>query len=248
MPWSRYDVFLSYSRADKERVQPLLDELTQLGYRVFFDARSIPYSEKWKEVLERSIRASRMLVLCWSEPSSSSAYVAYERHRAEAVHIRVFPWMLDGTPLPPLLEVQAIKEPDGAKVADLLRPYLGWTLTRRRALQGLIAGVLAIALGITVWFIWFRSWQFQGEIDDLSHNPIAGVEVDATAYNRVGKPVKLTYITGPNGRYFFLLPQPKQQDIHIIYHKVGYVGGEVNVPPGDGTFDAQMRLEEPVEK
>jgi hypothetical protein len=37
----RYDVFLSYSRADSDRVTLLCDELRRLGYRVFFDAQSI---------------------------------------------------------------------------------------------------------------------------------------------------------------------------------------------------------------
>jgi hypothetical protein len=37
----RYDVFLSCSRADSDRVTPLRDELRRLGYRVFFDAQSI---------------------------------------------------------------------------------------------------------------------------------------------------------------------------------------------------------------
>jgi hypothetical protein len=37
----RYDVFLSYSRADSGRETPLRDELRRMGYRVFFDAQSI---------------------------------------------------------------------------------------------------------------------------------------------------------------------------------------------------------------
>jgi hypothetical protein len=65
MFWTRYDVFLSYSRADAQQVQPLRDELRRMGYRVFFDVQSIDPGEHWKRRLERSVRASRTLVLCW---------------------------------------------------------------------------------------------------------------------------------------------------------------------------------------
>ena len=38
---TRYDIFLSYSRADSEHVKPLLEELRRAGYRVFFDVQRL---------------------------------------------------------------------------------------------------------------------------------------------------------------------------------------------------------------
>ena len=103
MLWPRYDVFLSYSRADSERVRPLADELCRLGYRVFFDARSIEPSEKWKDSLERSVRDARTLVLCWSEHAQGRDYIVFEYSRAQALHKRIYPWLLDRTPLPAMM-------------------------------------------------------------------------------------------------------------------------------------------------
>jgi hypothetical protein len=220
MLWPRYDVFLSYSRADTERVQPLLNELRRLGYRVFFDVQSIDPGKHWKERLDRSIRASRALVLCWSENARGHEYITYEYSRAEALHKPVFPWLLDRAPLPAMLEIQGINEPDAAKVAASLRPHLGWTLTRRRTLQVLGAVVLAIALGYGIW----RSvqppppWEFQGEVYDReTRMPLAGVEVVVDT----GQGEKHTQ-TDAQGKYVLLLPQPQPKSIPILFRKDGY--------------------------
>lgn len=220
MLWPRYDVFLSYSRSDTERVQPLLDELRRLGYRVFFDVQSIDPGEKWKKRLDRSIRASRTLVLCWSEHAHGSDYITFEYSRAEALHKPVFPWILDRTPLPPMLEIQGINDPDAAKVAAALRPRLGWTLTRRRMLQGLAAVVMAMALAFGIW----RGvqppppWELQGEIYDReTRMPIAGVEVIANS----DQGEKHTQ-TDAHGKYVLLLPPPQPKNITILLRKDGY--------------------------
>jgi hypothetical protein len=91
---AKYDVFLSYSRADTERVTPLRDELRRMGYRVFFDVQSIDPGEEWKRRLERSISASRTMVLCWSEHTRGSDYITFEYSRAEALHKPLLPWLL----------------------------------------------------------------------------------------------------------------------------------------------------------
>ncbi len=224
----RYDVFLSYSRADTERVQPLLDGLTRLGYRVFFDEQSIRISEKWKEVLESAIRASRTLVLCWSENSSTSPYVAHERFRAEGLHKKVYPWILDRTPLPPLLEVQAFKEPDGAKVAELLRPYLGWTLARRQRARMIAAAAVVVLLAVGLW-LRLRPppppppWTFEGTIvcSNNKSKPLSGVHVVVTLD---GKP----YPTSTNDQGYFKspplppLPRPEPPDFLVSFEKDGY--------------------------
>jgi hypothetical protein len=216
----RYDVFLSYSRADTERVQPLLAELRSLGYRVFFDVESIDPGEQWKKRLDRSIRASRALVLCWSEHARGSDYITFEYARAEALHKPVFPWLLDRTPLPAMLEIQGINESDGTKVAASLRPYLGWPQTRRRALMAAAAVVVAIVLAFGIW----RGlqppppWEFQGEIYDReTRMPIAGVEVVVVT----AQGEKRTQ-TDAQGKYDLLLPQPQPKSIPILFRKDGY--------------------------
>jgi hypothetical protein len=223
MPWTRYDVFLSYSRSDAKRVQPLLDELRRHGYRVFFDVQSIDPGQQWKKRLERSIRASRTLVLCWSEHARGSDYITFEYSRAEALHKPVFPWLLDGTPLPAMLELQGINDPDGAKVAAALRPYLGWPLARRRTVHILGALVMAIALVFGVWRGTHPPppppWEFQGEvIDRQTQIPIAGVEVDVET-DQGGKQIART---DAQGKYVVRLPQPQPKTVTVLYRKDGY--------------------------
>jgi hypothetical protein len=237
MFWPRYDVFLSYSRADSERVRPLCDELRRLGYRVFFDVQSIDPGEKWKDRLDRSIRASRTLILCWSENARGHEYITFEYSRAEALHKRVFPWLLDGSPLPAMLELQGITETDAAKVAAALGRSLGWTLKRRRSLQGLVAVVMAIVLAIGLWhsFQPLPPWSFQGEVTDLkTHLPIAGVEVDLKLAD--GK--TYTDLTDSRGAYTLQnLPQPRPAHIHLQFRKQGYIGDSPIVESTQNGFD-----------
>jgi adenylate cyclase len=146
MLWTRYDAFISYSREDLPRVQPLVDELRRRWYRVFFDVESIVVGDKWKERLERSISASRVLILCWSEHARDSDYINFEYSRAAVLHKVVLPWQLDQTPLPKMVELQSVLEAEARLAAAALQPKLGWPLARRRSLQGLVAAVLVAVL------------------------------------------------------------------------------------------------------
>lgn len=228
----RYDVFLSYSRADSERVQPLRDALRALGYRVFFDVQSIDPGTPWKRRLERAIRDSRALVLCWSQHGRGSDYIAFEYSRAEALHKPVLPWLLDATPLPAMLEVQAITAADPAAVAAALRPALGWTLPRRRALRiaGLALALLLLAAGIAWKLRPAPPWDFQGEVvDRRSSMPISGVEVDVLSGNQVAA----SAFTDTQGHYDLRLPQPEPKTIHVRFRKAGYQAEEpLNIPAG----------------
>ena len=56
----RHRVFLSYSRADRQRVLGILTLLEGLNHRVFMDQRSIPAGKRWKEELERLIALSQV--------------------------------------------------------------------------------------------------------------------------------------------------------------------------------------------
>jgi hypothetical protein len=238
MPRTRYDVFLSYSRADTARVQPLLDELRRLGYSVFFDVQSIVPGEQWKPRLERSIAASRTLVLCWSENTRNSEYIAFEYSRAEALHKPILPWLLDKTPLPAMLEIQGIPSSDPAQVAAALRPALGRTLGRRRQLQAALVAVCAVLLAIVLWSFLKPPppWEFQGQVvDRVSRVGISGVEVDATSNQNA----KLSTHTDSEGKFDFHLPQPQPKYIHLVFRKEGYVG-DADTVPSNKPFDTDL--------
>jgi hypothetical protein len=238
----RYDVFLSYSRADTERIRPLVDELRRLGYVVFFDVQSIDPGQEWKKRLDNSIRGARTLILCWSANAHGSDYITFEYSRAQALKKPVFPWLLDNTPLPAMLEIQGIPEPDGVKVAALLRRSLGWTLTRRRVVQAVAAVLIAAALAVPTWHKLNPPppppWQFQGEVTDLkTHIPIAGVEVRLKLAD--GK--TYTAISDDHGAYMLQnLPPPPPIHIHLEFSKEGYIGDNPIVPSAETGFDPKL--------
>jgi hypothetical protein len=236
----RYDVFLSYSRADTERIRPLVDELRRLGYTVFFDVQSIDPGQEWKKRLDNSIRGARTLILCWSANAHGSDYITFEYSRAQALKKPVFPWLLDKTPLPAMLEIQGISEPDGVKVASMLRRSLGSTLTRRRLVQAVAAVLIAVALAVPIWrYLHPPPWQYQGEVTDLkTHAPIAGVEVELTL---AGKTYKAT--TDNEGTYILKdlpSPPPTTGHIHLEFSKDGYIGDSPIVPYAEGGFDPKL--------
>jgi hypothetical protein len=226
---TKYDVFLSYSRQDSERVRPLRDALDRMGYRVFFDVQSIEPGEKWKTRLERSIRASRTLVLCWSEKTRGSEYITFEYSRAEALHKRVVPWKLDQAPLPAMLEVQGITATDAEEAAARLRPVLGWTLGQRRRASGIGSALAAALLALGLWLALRPGpppppWHFKGVVMDYQKTRLAGVEVDILNGNQ---PVKST-VTDAHGEFDIPLPQPKPESVRARFTRAGYQFVEEN--------------------
>jgi hypothetical protein len=238
MFWARYDVFLSYSRADAERVEPLCDELRRLGYRVFFDVQSIDPGEQWKLRLELSVRASRTLVLCWSERAHGSDYITFEYSHAQALGKPILPWLLDKTLLPAMLEIQGITNPNAAQVAAALLPKLGWTLARRRKVQAAAAVVVAAAVAVVVWLSLRPAppWEFQGVVTDrITRLPIDGVEVDVKTDQGATYPTH----TDAQGRYDLRLPQPQPKAVLVQFRKEGYEGDQAMVPTSKA-FDTDM--------
>lgn len=223
---------------------PLRDELRRMGYRVFFDEQSIGPGEQWKRRLERSIRNSRALVLCWSEHTRVSEFVAFEYLRAEALHKPVLPWLLDQTPLPAMLEVQGVTTADAAQAAAQLKQALGWTLVRRRKLWAAL-GVLAVCIaGVALWFALRPPppspppppWQFSAVVTDrVTGMPVAAVELDL----QIGQGKVNTCFTGSDGACNFQLPQPEPSTVHIFLRKDGYERDEA-VVPANATFKTDM--------
>jgi hypothetical protein len=228
--FARYDIFLSYSRADSDRVAPLRDELRRLGYRVFFDVESIDPASPWRERLRQAIRSSRLLVLCWSEHARGSDYIDFEYMQADALHKPICPWLLDKVELPPMLEAQAIANPSAAEVAARLKPILGWPLARRRKAWLAAAVVAAALLGVVAWRMLHPPppppWEFQGEVTDrVSRTPIQGAKVDVMNGNEIQQSAS----TDPSGLYVLHLPEPKPETIQLRFSKDGYEGDQIPV-------------------
>jgi len=238
---AKYDVFLSYARADVQRVAPLRDELRRLGYRVFFDTESINAGEPWKRRLERSILASRTLVLCWSGNVVGHELITFEYSRAEALHKPVLPWLLDKTPLPAMLEIQGITAADPIEVAARLKVALGWPLRRRRKMRAPLVLVTAALAGVAIWFeLRPPPWEFRGQvIDRITRMPIPGVEVDVT--DVVGnKTEQATALTDLQGQFDFHLPQPQPGTIRVLFRKEGYEAEEPLEVPTSKPWNMDM--------
>ena len=92
-------LFISYSRQDLSRVEPLAEALEQEGHHVWWD-RHIAGGDAFADAIEQALEAAEVVVVCWTEHSIHSAWVRDEagsgRDRACLV-----PVTLDGVK-PPL--------------------------------------------------------------------------------------------------------------------------------------------------
>jgi hypothetical protein len=76
------DVFISYKRADRDRIAPIAAGLQGLGLSVWYDAR-LDAGSSFDEEITRELRAARCVLVCWSQGSVESEWV-----RAEATEGR----------------------------------------------------------------------------------------------------------------------------------------------------------------
>lgn len=76
------DVFISYKRSDRHRIEPIAAGLQALGFSVWYDAR-LDAGSSFDEEITRELRAARCVLVCWSQGSVESEWV-----RAEATEGR----------------------------------------------------------------------------------------------------------------------------------------------------------------
>ena len=91
-------VFVSYSRADGERVQPLVDALMAEGFDVWWDSK-IPGGAAFAREIEAALTAADAVIVVWSATSVESDWVRDEastgRDRGRLVPVRI-----DGAAVP----------------------------------------------------------------------------------------------------------------------------------------------------
>ncbi|MCA1697819.1 MAG: toll/interleukin-1 receptor domain-containing protein, partial [Actinobacteria bacterium] len=100
-----YDVFVSYSSADKPVVHALAQRLRDHGLRVWLDDWEIEYGDSIPSRIEDGLERSRVLVLCMSERAFGSDWSRLEgytfRFRDPLNRERRFvPLRLDDAPAP----------------------------------------------------------------------------------------------------------------------------------------------------
>jgi TIR domain/Sulfatase-modifying factor enzyme 1 len=60
------DVFISYSRATRAKVEPIKHKLDALGLDCFFDLHQIDGGANFPDVIDRALRDSKAVLCCWS--------------------------------------------------------------------------------------------------------------------------------------------------------------------------------------
>jgi adenylate cyclase len=93
-----YDVFISYARVDRHRIEPLVAALEEAGYSVWWD-HEIAGGAAFAHEIERALNAARTVVVAWSVNSIKSEWVADEASAAKQAG-KLVPIQLDATPAP----------------------------------------------------------------------------------------------------------------------------------------------------
>lgn len=87
------DIFLSYSREDKERIRSLVEKLEHRGWSVWWDGELVP-GEKFESVIRGQIQASKCVIVIWSKSSVESVWV--KREAKEGYDLgKLIPAMID---------------------------------------------------------------------------------------------------------------------------------------------------------
>jgi hypothetical protein len=73
------DVFISCSRLDRDRVQPIAERLSSLGYSVWWDARD---GQARIDEIERQFFEARAILTVWSEGARNSSWVLAQSAQA----------------------------------------------------------------------------------------------------------------------------------------------------------------------
>ena len=74
------DVFISYARSDRKRIEPIAHRLNELGYQVWWDRGIVPGSA-FLDDINRELDQARCVLVAWSKHSHASDWVAAESLR-----------------------------------------------------------------------------------------------------------------------------------------------------------------------
>jgi len=71
------DVFISYKRADRRRIEQMSQALIDLGLTVWFDY-SIEVGEDWAKRIQIELDAAKAIIVCWTPDACQSDWVKHE--------------------------------------------------------------------------------------------------------------------------------------------------------------------------
>ena len=120
------DIFISYARADKARVAPLIAALEAKGFSVWWDP-DISGGQEFDDLIARELDAARAVIVVWTPNSVSSRWVRGEAREA-ADRGTLVPVRFEQARLP--LDARSLHtidldqwggDPNGAKFQELSR-------------------------------------------------------------------------------------------------------------------------------
>jgi hypothetical protein len=119
------DLFISYSRSNRDMVRHLADAVTALGYVVWWD-EELPAHLSYGEVIIRKIGEAKATLVVWSRDSAASEWVRAEadmaRHQKKLIQTAID----DCTPPLPFNQIQYAALGDWTGEAD----HPGWRKVR----------------------------------------------------------------------------------------------------------------------
>lgn len=92
----KYDIFISYSTRDKEKVLRTVRELREKGYRIWMDEEGISSGEQFKRAIVDGLQNSKMMLFFSSLHSNKSEWTEKEIGYADRHKKRIIPIKLDG--------------------------------------------------------------------------------------------------------------------------------------------------------
>jgi TolB-like protein len=171
-------IFISYARADRERVEPIVAALQARGRRVWWDSHLAGGSAYAREI-EAALRSAEAIIVVWSQASVHSDWVRDEASVGLELS-RLAPVSLDDTPAPlgfgqfhtinladwngsasaPQID-QLVRAIEGAGRGEP-PPRIEQPKARRRpgaARRGLLIGAAAVPLALAgAWWLGGRPW------------------------------------------------------------------------------------------
>ena len=97
---TKYDIFISYSRQDKETVDMICNHLDANNISYFRDIFDISISSTFTQTLADAILSCRLVLFIASKHSFASNYTSKEVTFAYQNHIAIMPLLIDNTPMP----------------------------------------------------------------------------------------------------------------------------------------------------
>jgi TIR domain len=92
------DIFISYAREDKSRVETLAKALQDSGWSVWWDPH-IPTGKRFDEVIEDALSKAKCIIVVWSKDSVASSFVRAEASDGADRQI-LLPVMIDEVKIP----------------------------------------------------------------------------------------------------------------------------------------------------